>query len=307
MQLQKISIVLASYNGQNVLPKTLDAFCLLEETKCDVEFIIVDNSSSDNTAQIIKHYGEKLPICYLYEERQGKAFALHKGIEKAKGDLVIFTDDDVVPSPNWLVEYENAANNQTDYAIFVGQIRPYWLASPPQWLIKLTEEGRSCGCTRADLVEGNVSFHIAKGANMAVRKDVLQKVRFREDLWVAGKVTVGGEDTDFICKASQMGYKIWYSPHILLQHIVRPDEMTIISVYKRYFRIGRSNAAVFPSENEQCKQLFGYPRWLLVKLLKQFLSAVKSLIMMKSYEAVCELIEIAEVFGKAYQNKRDCD
>jgi len=213
------------------------------------------------------------------------------------------TDDDVIPDKNWLVEYENLSNTKNEYSVFLGQIKPYWLKTPPEWLKRLAEKGRSCGCTNGDAVDGEITFHAAKGANMGVRRAVLDKVAFREDLWIAGKNQVGGEDTDFVRQAVEHGFKLWFSKKISLQHIVKPHEITMLAVCKRYFRIGRSISAVTTNSTENEKLLFGYPRWIVFSLIKMSLVACGYFLIFQHYKAMSKMLDIAILYGKAYQNK----
>ncbi len=301
-----ISVIIATYNGELVLPKTLQALCLLQIPSQGVEFIIIDNASTDETAKLLAEYANKLPLKVLSEAKQGKAFAIHTGIENAKGDLIIFSDDDVIPDVNWLIAYDRAAEQQLEYSVFLGQIRPCWLKNVPDWLSRLTDEGKMGGCTSITLKSGPSDYNYAKGANFAVRKKVLDKISFREDLWVAGENNVGGEDTDFVKKASLSGFKVWFESDACLQHIIRPNEMTLMGIWDRYFRIGRSMAAVSGAKSEKVfngPKLFGYPRWFLFNTLKQCMKIVILSLKFKRYAFAIEMINLAISCGQQYQLK----
>jgi cellulose synthase/poly-beta-1,6-N-acetylglucosamine synthase-like glycosyltransferase len=298
-----ISVIIATYNGELVLPKTLQALCLLEIPSQGVEFIIVDNASTDNTAKILAEYVNKLPLTPLYEEKQGKSYAIGKGIAQSQGELVLFSDDDVIPDKKWLVSYQESSEKQTEHSVFMGQIRPYWLAKAPAWLIRLSDEGRACGCTSLERVEGPAQVSWAKGANFCVRKEVLDKISFRTDLWVAGGNSAGGEDTDFVKKASEAGYKLWFAPEASLQHIIKPHEMTVRGMWIRYFRIGRSIAAINPEDKFQGPLIFGYPRWIVFNVLKKFISLLLNILRYNPYTRISKLMEIAIICGQQYQAK----
>lgn len=296
-----ISVIIATYNGELVLPKTLRALCLLQVPSQGVEFILIDNASTDLTAKILADYADKLPLKVFYEAKQGKAFAIHAGIEKAKGDLIIFSDDDVIPDVNWLIAFDKAAEKNTDYSVFLGQIRPCWPKKVPSWLSRLTNEGKMGGCTAIALKSGPSDYNYAKGANFAVRNKVLKTVSFREDLWVAGENNVGGEDTDFVKKASLSGFKIWFESDACLQHIIRPNEMTLMGIWERYFRIGRSMAAVDSEGTFNGPRLFGYPRWFVFTALKQCMKLLILSLKFERYVIAIEMINLAISCGQQYQ------
>ena len=298
-----ISVIIATYNGQSVLPKTLKALCLITRPSQGVEFVFVDNASTDNSATILAEYTDKLPLTVLHEAQQGKAFAIHTGIKNAKGDLIIFSDDDVIPDVNWLMAYDRAAEQNLDYSVFLGQIRPYWLKKVPDWLSRLTDEGKMGGCTPIALNSGPSDYNYAKGANFAVRKKVLDKISFREDLWVAGENNVGGEDTDFVKKASLSGFKIWFESDACLQHIIRPNEMSLMGIWDRYFRIGRSMAAVNSETKFSGPMLFGYPRWFVFNTLKRCMKLFILSLKFERYTIAREMINLAISCGQQYQLK----
>jgi len=298
-----ISVIIATFNGELVLSKTLHALSLLEIPSKGVEFIVVNNSSTDNTANILLEYTDRLHLQVLQEPRQGKSFAIHKGLKHAKGDLIVFTDDDVIPDKHWLVAFERAAYEQPGSSVFLGQIRPYWVSKPPNWLVQLTDEGKACGCTNKVIESGPAIESWAKGANFCIRKEVLDYVSFREDLWIAGENCVGGEDTDFVKKAAENGFKLSFVSEACLKHIIRPYEMSIRGVWQRYFRIGRSMANLDINLVKNERRIFGYPRWVIVQLVKLSMKLLKNFFMGKKYKTMCILIQMATIYGQAYQNK----
>tara|TARA_R110001599_G_scaffold353742_2_gene596037 strand:- start:9782 stop:10690 length:909 start_codon:yes stop_codon:yes gene_type:complete len=298
-----ISVVIACFNGQAVLPKTLVALCSLDKPSQEVEFIIVDNASTDDTRKILDDFVDKLPLKIMSESQTGKIFAINKGLVQARGELIVFSDDDVIPSKDWLVEYEKVAQRQSDYSVFLGQVRPAWPRKPPKWLEQLSDDGLACGCTSKSLVEGPASINWAKGANFCVRREVMYKVSFRTDLWIAGDNPVGGEDTDFIIKAKAIGYEPWFVPQASLQHIIRLYEMTLKGISMRCFRIGRSMEVLDSNVVDIPKFFFGYPRWAFSKVFKQVIRMAVYAMKFDCYAAVRKMMEIATFAGRQYERK----
>lgn len=97
-----ISVILTSHNGESTLPLTLDALGKLLRPGDGVEFIAVDNASTDHTPNLLREAQDSLPLTVLSEPRPGKSFALNHALRHARGDLVVFTDDDVIPHAEWL-------------------------------------------------------------------------------------------------------------------------------------------------------------------------------------------------------------
>ena len=98
-----ISVIICTYNRSNSLADTL---CCLAKQSYNIqswELIVVDNNSDDNTKEIVGQYSRKLPnLTYKFESQQGLSYARNLGINSAHGDIIVFTDDDVLPDDDWL-------------------------------------------------------------------------------------------------------------------------------------------------------------------------------------------------------------
>lgn len=213
------------------------------------EFILVDNASTDNTTQIAAQIATAANPTIISEPRKGKSFGLNTGISVANGEFIIFIDDDIRPAAGWLEAFYDAASRYLDKDLFVGQIRPDWQSSPPQWLQHLTDRGRSYGCTPIDRPEGAYSYAQAKGANLMVRRSALREgVRFDEGLQNYGASPnqggYGGEDTKFAYDVlNGRESDLIFIPAATVFHAVTKNEMRLGSVLRRYRNIGKSRAA----------------------------------------------------------------
>ena len=236
-----VSIILASYNGVSTLPRTFAALGEVTAPQGGIEIILVDNNSSDETAELMQTFARQQGAVVLSEPKQGKAHALNAGLEVAKGQLVVFTDDDTIADADWIVAFVTAATQNPDISVFAGQIRPEWPTPPPEWLSGLARNGRSCACTPEAVGEGPLPAWQAKGPNFMVRGDVARTLRFGVDPqnYGEGQRARGNEDTDFVMRAAvASGGTVHYVPSATIRHIIRPHEMTLRAVFERYVRIG---------------------------------------------------------------------
>ena len=85
-----ISVIIPAYNSEKYIKRCLDS--VLGQTRQADEIILVDDGSTDGTAQIIKGYGEK--VKYIYQENAGSGAARNKGIETALCEWIAFLDSD---------------------------------------------------------------------------------------------------------------------------------------------------------------------------------------------------------------------
>jgi len=69
------------------------------------ELIIVDNGSSDHTAEVVESFASQIPVRCVREDKAGLSNARNRGVDEAKGDYICWTDDDVKLDPKWLSAY----------------------------------------------------------------------------------------------------------------------------------------------------------------------------------------------------------
>lgn len=119
----KVSVIIPAYNSQQFIAQTLDS--LLGQTLKDIEVVIVNDGSTDNTQQIIDEYAEKYDIFVPYEqENSGVSAARNFGLEKATGEYVVFLDADDYYSPESLEAFYNTAK-KTNADIVIGRLATF--------------------------------------------------------------------------------------------------------------------------------------------------------------------------------------
>lgn len=98
-----VSVIICTHNNAGSLRKTLLAFGQVRLPKeWNVELIVVDNASTDETAVVSKEVVHGLPISYVFEAEKGLSNARNAGLKAARGEALLFTDDDVIPSRDWI-------------------------------------------------------------------------------------------------------------------------------------------------------------------------------------------------------------
>src|SRR5690348_11487870 len=135
------SILLATRNGGATIGRLLDALCRLVPPAGGWEVLVVDNGSTDGTGALVAGYRDRLPLTLLAEARSGKNRALNRALPQVAGDLVVLTDDDVIPEPGWLAALRDAADAQPGFDVFGGLILPCWDVEPPAWILETVPLG----------------------------------------------------------------------------------------------------------------------------------------------------------------------
>jgi len=305
-----LSVVFSSFNGEKTLPTMLDAFCSLSPPLGGWQLIAVDNASTDSTRVILESYQDRLPMSILSEPKKGKNNALNKAIEYVEGDLVVFTDDDVVPKQDWLLQLQSCASTNGDFDIFGGDILPRWPIEPPAWMMAGLPLGMLYAVTDAEWMPGEIDVGNVWGPNMAIRKKVFDDgIRYSTDVGPDGSETyMMGSEGDFTRRLGKMGMKAWFCKAAKVEHLIRPNQMTRQWVLNRFFRHGRSSYRYDHQPDSSVPRLYGVERWIYRKLLNEFVAwSYYSLIGQRdaAFRAKCSFNHVRGRFYQAREeNKR---
>jgi glycosyltransferase involved in cell wall biosynthesis len=208
MKVTCATVLVCTYNRAPQLRQTLEALRTMEAVPgCDVEITIVDNNSTDNTPAVVAEAGRNpgIRVTCLPDPRQGKSYALNRGLADARGDIVALTDDDVLPPADWLGRI--VANfRERDVTFVFGKVLPRWGRLPPPEL--LTRRAQQIWGPLAIVDYGDVATPYTKertgqrlpiGANLAFARTALVRIGgWRTDLGKINNTLISGEDHE-IC------------------------------------------------------------------------------------------------------------
>jgi len=238
-----ISVLIATYNRAEILRQTLESMTRLDQDGLSVEFVVVDNNSSDNTKEVIESFAGKLPIRYLFEPRPGKNCALNKALKEVSlGKIVVFTDDDVTPREDWLTAIASISERWSDYSVFGGKI---YLIPPynpvPKWVgHPFIPHSRLAAHDYADTECLYARVRYPNGPNLWVRREIFASGRtFNETVGPRPGSYIMGSESAFLEQLEANGFRFVYSPQAVVRHRIRPEQLTLSHVRKRAFRFGR--------------------------------------------------------------------
>ena len=269
--IQMISVVICTYNRARLLEKTLNSIAQLHYPPVPWELIIVDNNCSDDTTQVAQSFAAhtQLRVRYLSEKKQGISHARNTGVKAAQGDIIAFTDDDVILDPQWLCEIHDTFA-QFDCLGIGGKIVPLWLGQKPRWLeidgprpLMKAVLAFDVGKNSCDLNDTNAPF----GANMSFRRFAFEKYGlFRTDLGRKRKSLMLGEDTEFCRRLLRRGERLVYAPGAIVYHPVAEERLRKRFFYSWYFNFGKYTARTtnYPPNS---RTYFGVPRYMFKDLL----------------------------------------
>lgn len=261
------SIVICTCSRTDLLKEALMSISQLKTgAGFDFEVVLVDNSKNGTLRQTVEnlsgHFHGKLS--YHSETRRGKSFALNHGISKAKGDIIAFTDDDIIADATWL-EVLNAKFDEFDCHGIGGRVLPVYPEETPKWVkdnaVKLAGGVVIYDYDTADFPLTHEQYPFI-GANYAFKKEVFaQHGLFRTDLGPGTPVM--GEDTEFVERLLQHGKKLYYCGQVLIWHPVDLKRVTLKHMAKWHIALGRYAAKREIENNVKISSyFFGIPRYL---------------------------------------------
>jgi glucosyl-dolichyl phosphate glucuronosyltransferase len=230
-----LTVVLCTFNRCQDLAKVLESLAASKlPESVEWEVLVVDNNSTDTTRRVAESFRERYPdhFRYLFEPRAGKSHALNSGIREARGDVLAFTDDDVVVEQTWLRDLTAHLHNGK-WAGAAGRILPERSFSPPPWIPRNQKYALAPLAVFDPNLQAGPLAESPFGANMAFQKRVFGEYGgFRTDLGPG--LGVGNpqksEDSEFGHRLLAAGEKLRYEPSAVVYHSVPQGR-----VRKRYF------------------------------------------------------------------------
>jgi GT2 family glycosyltransferase len=229
-----------------------------------------------------------LPIRRLYESKQGLSNARNCALDHAQGELLLWTDDDVLVEPNWLAEYARVARQWPDAVYFGGYIEPWFERTPPQWLVAHRERFggllviRDFGPTERPFEGEEQPF----GANMAFRMPILHELKFDPNLGKVRDECILADETTLFQIIRRQGLPGVWVPQARVSHYVPVARMKMRYVWHYFHGLGRTAQRVKCLIEDSGPCWRGAPRWWYRRSLELVTKAwVKRLMFRKSWVA----------------------
>jgi len=196
----RISVVVCSFNGERTIRRCCEALAALDYP--DYEVIVVDDGSTDRTAEIAHGFGFRV----ITTGNQGLSSARNTGMRAATGEIVAYTDDDAPPDPHWLT-YLAWGFLTTDHVAIGGPNIP-----PPDDGLIADCVAHAPGGPVHVLLSDTEAEHVP-GCNMAIRRHCLEDIGGFDRRYRAA-----GDDVDVCWRLQERGGSIGFSPAAMVWH-----------------------------------------------------------------------------------------
>ena len=153
-----ISVLISTYKRPAILAKTLSSFQEICTNNLCWQALVANNADDPETQNVLKPFQNKLPLEFIVVPQPGKNAALNRLVELAQGRLIVFTDDDVTPDENWLLDLWQASQRWPDDILSGVKVIPVFPPNTPEWIRNPKFEYAPAAFARFDKGEGERPF-----------------------------------------------------------------------------------------------------------------------------------------------------
>jgi len=257
-----ISVIIPVYNAETTLPILLDS--MVKQTTENVEVIVVDDCSTDNTPKIAEPYNCKL---IRLTENRGPAYCRNIGAKNANGNILVFTDSDCRVSPGWTKKIQDHFSD-IDTAAIMGKL----IMLPSTFIGNAISglgfpAGGSIGFEKIWKVDNKGFTSSLSSCNCAIRQDIFHKIGGFDETFPFP----GGEDSFLAYCLKKSNHKIKYCPDAAVYHEARNS---IGDFIKWQFKRGISSF-LFSKKVSDKADFISLRMWSTTNILKHFYKDMK--------------------------------
>ena len=238
-----VSVIIPTYNRSEMIGITIESFLQQNYPENEYEIIVCDNNSSDKTKAIISQWQKqsRVPLKYIFEKRQGVHYARNTAAKHAHGEILYFTDDDMIADPNLLKEIVKPFFLDDEIATVTGKVLPKWEEKPPNWILSL------CNNSLLSLQDKEEYLIVSPydcgvfSCHQAIKKKILFDAGGFNPENTAGK-WIGDGETGLNIKIKEARLKFSYMGSSITYHMIPPSRMTQNYLNKRLANQGNCDS-----------------------------------------------------------------
>lgn len=219
-----LTAIICTYNRAKYIGNLLESLAANDLKKNEYEIVLVDNNCTDNTREICEAFAKahkEVNFRYVVEPEQGLSAARNKGIKEAKGEIIVYVDDDALVDAWYLRTYAEWFKAHPETMACGGPIEPLYETEEPTWMTPYTKALLTAWMDYGDKVREYPKGRYPGGGNAAYRKEVFDRVGlFNTALGRKGGNLMGSEEKDIFDKMHALGMQVLYLPTPVLHHII---------------------------------------------------------------------------------------
>jgi GT2 family glycosyltransferase len=236
----KVTVAIPTYNRADFLRQTLAGIMAQQFPRDHFEVLVIDNNSTDHTRAVVAEFASATPAPrYLLEPQQGLDYARNRAIAEARGEIVVYGDDDILVQPDWLAQLTVpllADAGTRRIGAIGGEVIPVFPDGLPAWV----REWHAPLAFRPDTGPLDPK-HSPMGANLAFPKWVFAQLgNFHTALDRAAGNYFSGGDSEMVRRVRAAGLEVWFSPPAAVRHQMPASRTTFRYARRHAFDSARS-------------------------------------------------------------------
>lgn len=198
----EFSVIVPAFNSGRTLPLCLEALERQDLDRGRFEIIVVDDGSTDNTSELVQRFD----VRYVFQDNRGPASARNAGVDVASGQIVLFTDADCMPCPDWVEEMVRPFSDAGIVAV-KGRYRTRQTELVARFVQMEFED-------RYDMLQKHEAIDMIDTYSAAFRKDVFQRMGGFDTRFPKAN----NEDTELSYRLASAGCKMVFNPKAVVFH-----------------------------------------------------------------------------------------
>ena len=235
----KVTVAIPTYNRAAFLRQTLAGIAAQRFPREAFEVLVIDNNSTDDTRAVVAEFaGERPAPRHLLETRQGLDFARNRAVAEARGEIIVFGDDDILVETDWLAQMTAPLliDQPGRIGAVGGEVVPVFPDGLPPWV----REWHAPLRFRPDTGPLEAR-HSPMGANLAFPRRVFDQLGlFHTALDRAAGNYFSGGDSEMIRRVRAAGLEVWFAPGAAVRHQMPAGRTTFRYAARHAFDSARS-------------------------------------------------------------------
>ena len=246
-----LSVIIPTRNRARLLANALQSIEQNDLSREQFEVLVIDNGSTDETGEVASEAATRLQnLRYFFESEPGLHAGRHRGLKEARGDILVYADDDIRALPQWLATIADIFSDPS-VAMAGGNNYPDFQGPVPGWLERLWSESANDGqmlgsLSILSLQDGRRKFSpmCVWGCNFSIRKQVLVDAGgFHPDAMPSERLQFRGDGETHVSRyVQEKALTCIFDSEASVYHAVTPERMTFDYFRQRAFNQGVSDS-----------------------------------------------------------------
>jgi glycosyltransferase involved in cell wall biosynthesis/peptidoglycan/xylan/chitin deacetylase (PgdA/CDA1 family) len=248
----RISVIIPTYQRRDVVLKTVRSLAH-QEFGCKFEVIVVVDGSRDGSGEALRGIDVPFPLVVLEQSNRGASIARNQGAAIARGELLLFLDDDMEAHPQLLAEHDRSHREGADAVIGHLPLHP---ESPSNFLSHAVGVWAEKRVNELSSPNGNLPYREILTGQLSIARETFFKVGGFDTQFTRGG-SFGNEDLDFSYRLLERGHKVVFNAQAISgqRYVVTPRQYL-----RQYRQCGGADVLFARIHPDQVDNIFSDPR-----------------------------------------------